>query len=83
MAPAVVVFVLPDKPEFSEGTRVLPQSFSQAILLVKMPRFAPGRNYKLLPALAKNVPQAHFLNASRPPGGSRGVVLTSAFIVLN
>ena len=26
----------------------------------------PGRNYKLLPALAKNVPPARFLNASRP-----------------
>ena len=27
---------------------------------------SPGRNYKLLPALAKNVPPARFLNASRP-----------------
>ena len=26
----------------------------------------PGRNCKLLPALAKNVPPARFLNASRP-----------------
>ena len=83
MTSEVVCSVLHDKPEFTEETRVLPQSFLKANLLSKMPRFAPGRNYKLLPALAKNVPQAHFLNASRPPGGSRGVVLTSAFIVLN
>ena len=26
----------------------------------------PGRNYKLLPTLAKNMPQAYFLNASSP-----------------
>ena len=26
----------------------------------------PGRNHRLLPTLAKNVPQAHFLNASSP-----------------
>ena len=28
--------------------------------------FGPGRNHRLLPALAKNMPPACFLNASRP-----------------
>ena len=28
--------------------------------------FGPGRNHRLLPPLAKNVPPAHFLNASAP-----------------
>ncbi|MBR6725750.1 MAG: hypothetical protein IKL81_02040, partial [Clostridia bacterium] len=28
--------------------------------------FGPGRNHRLLPALAKNMPLAYFLNASRP-----------------
>ena len=28
--------------------------------------FGPGRNRRLLPALAKNMPPAYFLNASRP-----------------
>ena len=32
--------------------------------------FGPGRKHGLLPALAKNMPPAYFLNASRPPGGS-------------
>ena len=41
--------------------RVLPQSPSA-------PAFGPGRKHSLLPALAKNMPQAYFLNASRPPG---------------
>ena len=39
----------------------IPQSASQTV-------FDPGRNYKLLPALAKNMPQAYFLYASRPLG---------------
>ena len=34
------------------------------------PAFGPGRKHGLLPALAKNMPPAYFLNASRPPGGS-------------
>ena len=32
------------------------------------PAFGPGRKHALLPALAKNMPPAYFLNASRPPG---------------
>ena len=43
--------------------RGLPQSPS-------VPAFGPGRKHSLLPALAKNMPPAYFLNASRPPGGS-------------
>ena len=39
----------------------IPQTASQTV-------FDPGRNYKLLPALAKNMPQAYFLYASRPLG---------------
>ena len=39
----------------------IPQSASQTV-------FDPGRNYKLLPALAKNMPRAYFLYASRPLG---------------
>jgi len=35
-----------------------------------MTAFGPGRKHSLLPALAKNMPPAYFLNASRPPGGS-------------
>ena len=31
--------------------------------------FGPGRKHSLLPALAKNMPSAYFLNASRPLGG--------------
>jgi len=31
----------------------------------------PGRNYKLLPALAKSLPPATFLNASRPPSAPK------------
>ena len=36
--------------------------------------FGPGRKHSLLPALAKKMPRAYFLNASRPPGGSLGLV---------
>ena len=43
--------------------RALPQSPAA-------PAFGPGRKHGLLPALAKNMPPAYFLNASRPPGGS-------------
>ena len=43
--------------------RILPQSPSA-------PVSDPGHKHGLLPALAKNMPQAYFLNASRPPGGS-------------
>ena len=43
--------------------RTLPQSPTA-------PAFGPGRKHSLLPAWAKNMPQAYFLNASRPPGGS-------------
>ena len=43
--------------------RALPQSPAA-------PAFGPGRKHALLPALAKNMPPAYFLNASRPPGGS-------------
>ena len=32
--------------------------------------YGPGRNHRLLPALAKNMPPACFLNASRPQRGS-------------
>ena len=35
------------------------------------PAFGPGRKHSLLPAWAKNMPPAYFLNASRPLGGSR------------
>ena len=35
-----------------------------------MTAFGPGRKHSLLPALAKNMPPAYFLNASRPPGRS-------------
>ena len=41
-----------------KGT-IIPQSAALTV-------FDPGRNYKLLPALAKNMPQAYFLYASRP-----------------
>ena len=44
-------------------SRALPQSPAA-------PAFGPGRKHGLLPALAKNMPPAYFLNASRPPGGS-------------
>ena len=44
--------------------RTLPQSPS-------VTAFGPGRKHSLLPALAKNMPPAYFLNASRPPGGSQ------------
>ena len=47
----------------SSAYRILPQSPSA-------PAFGPGRKHSLLPALAKNMPPAYFLNASRPPGGS-------------
>ena len=30
------------------------------------PAFGPGRKHSMLPALAKNMPPAYFLNASRP-----------------
>ena len=43
--------------------RILPQSPSA-------PVSDPGHKHGLLPALAKNMPQAYFLNASRPLGGS-------------
>jgi len=42
-----------------ELARTIPQSATLSV-------FDPGRNYKLLPALAKNMPQAYFLYASRP-----------------
>ena len=51
-------------------------NFAQAIPLRTLPQspsvtaFGPGRKHSLLPALAKNMPPAYFLNASRPPGGS-------------
>ena len=46
--------------------------FMHAISLsrLKAPAFGPGRKHSWLPALAKNMPPAYFLNASRPPGGS-------------
>ena len=50
--------------------------FISASLLCTLPQspsvtaFGPGRKHSLLPALAKNMPLAYFLNASRPPGGS-------------
>ena len=44
--------------------RILPQS------RICSTAFGPGRKHSLLPALAKNMPPAYFLNASRPPGGS-------------
>ena len=43
--------------------RTLPQSPA-------VTAFGPGRKHGLLPALAKNMPPAYFLNASRPPGWS-------------
>ena len=39
--------------------KTIPQSAS-------LTAFGPGRNRRLLPALAKNMPPAYFLNASRP-----------------
>ena len=42
------------------------------------PAFGPGRKHSLLPALAKNMPPAYFLNASRPLGGSLRQGLTRA-----
>ena len=33
---------------------------------LRLPACGPGRNHRLLPPLAKNVPLAHFLNASAP-----------------
>ena len=40
--------------------------------------FGPGRKHSLLPALAKNMPPAYFLNASRPPGRGLGYSATSS-----
>lgn len=42
-------------------SKTIPQSTTLTV-------FDPGHNYKLLPALAKNMPQAYFLYASRPLG---------------
>ena len=47
----------------TSSSRALPQS-------APLTAFGPGRKHGLLPALAKNMPPAYFLNASRPPGGS-------------
>ena len=59
----------------SGGRRLRNEGFkkfsSQRILPHPTPSgaFGPGRKRSLLPASAKNMPQAYFLNASRPPGG--------------
>ena len=42
----------------------LPQSSA------KLTAYGPGHKHSLLPALAKNIPQVYFLNASRPVEGS-------------
>jgi len=40
--------------------------FSPSVTTNVVPAFGLGRKHSLLPALAKNMPQAYFLNASRP-----------------
>ena len=42
------------------------KSFLQSLSHLSVTVFDPGRKYNLLHALAKNMPLAYFLNASRP-----------------
>ena len=55
-----------DRKHNIKCSETIPQSTALTV-------FDPGHNYKLLPALAKNMLQAYFLYASRPlhKGASR------------
>ena len=55
-----------------EGVKKLPQS-------TPLPAFGPGRKHSLLPALAKNMPPAYFLNASRPLRRSLLIIILFGF----
>ena len=58
----------------TEGARVTLSFRNFHCIALSLSRFAtafgPGLKHSLLPDLAKNMPPAYFLNASRPPGGS-------------
>jgi len=57
--------------------KTIPPSFAP-----QNPAYGPGRKHSLLPALAKNMPQAYFLNASRPlhKGGIGHYLLLSSLL---